>query len=132
MDLDNVIATTALAAVLSAIVGYIFGAAKFFREQKQKAYVEILPPIVKMVFDSRSSSETEFSRALMKLWLYGSKEVARKMDRVISILHNPEQGNVMSALQEAIAAMRADIQFSPWQRLGPDDVKHLYTKIVRE
>ncbi len=68
MDLDNVIAAAAL-TVLSAIVGYLFGAAKFFREQKQKAYAEILPPIVKMAFDSRSSSETEFSRALTKLWL---------------------------------------------------------------
>ncbi len=130
MNLNMVIALVGI--VLSAFVGYFFGVAKSFREQKQKAYAEILPPIVKMVFDTQSSNETEFSQALTKLWLYASKEVALKVDKVVYILHHPNEGNVQSALREAIVAMRTDIQLFPWQKLRPDDVEHLYTKIVRK
>ena len=120
----------ALPIVLSGIVGYLFGAAKSFREHKHRAYAELLPPIIRMAYDPKSSNEAEFSQALMKLWLYGSKSVARKMDNAVSLFHHPDRGNAMRAFQEAVVEMRSDIQFWPWQRLKPEDVRHLYTKIV--
>jgi hypothetical protein len=121
----------ALTILFSALVGYWTGRAKSFREEKQKAYGEILPPIIKMAYEPQPSDATEFSRALMKLWLYGSKKVTRKMERAVSILHHPERGSVTKAFQEAIVEMRADIQFWPWQKIKPEEVNHLYTSIVR-
>ena len=121
----------ALPVLFSALVGYWAGTAKSFREQKQKAYAEILPPIIKMAYDPQPSDATEFSRALMKLWLYGSKKVTREMECAVSILHHPERGSVTKAFQEAIVEMRADIQFWPWQKIKPEEVNHLYTSIVR-
>jgi hypothetical protein len=120
-----------LPILLSGLVGYWVGAAKSFREEKQKAYGDILPPIIKMAYDPHPLDETEFSRALMKLWLYGSKKVTQKMESAVSILHHPERGSVTKAFQEAIVAMRADIQFWFWQKIEPEDVNHLYTSIVR-
>lgn len=40
-----------LAALPPAVIGFYVGLAKPFREQKQKAYGEILPPVVKMASD---------------------------------------------------------------------------------
>ena len=60
--------------VFSALIGYVVGAAKAFREQKQKAYTEILPPILKFAYDKESDiDEKEFSKALGIMWLYGSR-----------------------------------------------------------
>jgi hypothetical protein len=120
-----------LSVLFSAFVGYLFGAAKSFREEKQKAYGELLPPIIKMAYSPQSADETEFSRALMKLWLYGSKKVTLKMEHAVSILHHPTRGNATKAFQEAIVEMRADIQIWPWQRIKPEEVNHLYTSIKR-
>lgn len=132
------IGTTLLVTAISALAGYFLGALKAFREEKQRAYGELLPPILKMAYDPQPSDESEFNKALMQLWLYGSKKVTRKMDSAVSILHHPEKGgrdNVTKAFQEAIVEMRADIQFwsryLPWKRMKPEEVNHLYTKIVR-
>lgn len=121
----------ALPVVFSAIIGYLFATAKSFREEKQKAYSELLPSIVKMIYDPGSSDEADFSKSLMKLWLYGSKRAARQMERAVSLFHHPEKGDVTKALQEAIVEMRKDIQVWPWQRIRPREVGHLYTKIVK-
>jgi len=51
------------------------------------------------------------------------------MDRAVSILHDPRRGNRTEALQEAIVAMRRDIQISPRQKLDPDEVAHLYSQL---
>jgi len=121
----------AILIVFSVIVAYLFGTAKSFREEKQKAYGEILPPLIVVAYDRMSSNKTEFNKALMKLWLYGSKKVARKIDNAVSILHHPEKGNITEAFQEAIVEMRADIQPWPWQRLKSEDVRHLYSQIIK-
>ena len=112
----------------SALVGYFFGAAKAFREQKVKAHEEILPPIIKAAFEPEQSDQPDFNRALLKLWLFASKKVALKMDHALSVLVHPQKGDRAKALQEAIVEMRADIQFLGRQRLKPEDVSHFYTK----
>ncbi len=120
-----------LAIIFSGVIGYFVGVAKAFREGKQKAYVELLPPILKMAYRSKEANEGEFSEALSKLWLYGSKKVAKKMDHALYIAHDPKRGDMTKALQEAIVEMRKDIQIFCWQRLKPEDVKHLFTRIVQ-
>ncbi len=118
-----------LPILFSAIVGYFLGAAKTFREQKLKAYEEILPPIVKAAFNPDKSDEPEFNKALLKLWLFASRRVALKMDYALAILVKPERGNAQVALQEAIAEIRSDIQILKWQKVEPKEVKHFYSKI---
>ena len=118
--------------IISGIIGYVVGTVKSFREEKQKAYGEILPPILKMVYHPQDETdEKEFGRALSKLWLYGNKKVTKKMDRAVSILHNHSRGNIGEALQEAVVEMRKDIQIWSWQMLETNDVKHLYTRIMK-
>ena len=117
--------------VLSGITGYFVGAIKSFREEKQKAYGEIIPPILKMAYNPQDiKDEQDYSKALTKLWLYGSKGVAQKMEAALKIMHDHSKGNVTKALQEAVVEMRKDIQLWPWQKLKPEDVNHLYTRII--
>ena len=117
--------------VLSGIIGYFVGAIKSFREEKQKAYGEIIPPILKMAYNPQDiKDEQDYSKALSKLWLYGSKGVAQKMESALKIMHDPSKGNVTKALQEAVVEMRKDIQLWPWQKLKQEDVNHLYTRII--
>jgi hypothetical protein len=53
------------------------------------------------------------------------------MDSVISRILKGERGDAITKLlQEAIVAMRSDIQFWPMQRLRPDEVQHLYMGLV--
>jgi hypothetical protein len=116
--------------VLSGVLGYIVGAIKSFREEKQKAYGEIIPPILKMAYNPQDAvDEKEYSKALSKLWLYGSKRVTEKMETALEIMHNPSKGDVTRA-QEAVVEMRNDIQLFSLRRLRPEDVNHLYTRIA--
>jgi hypothetical protein len=118
--------------LFSGLVGYFVGTIKSFREEKQRAYAEILPPIVQMAYNPSKADEGEFNKALIKLWLYANKTVAKKMDSALSILHNPSRGNRTEVLQEIVVKMREDIQVLPWQKLKPKEVNHLYTRIVRQ
>lgn len=118
-----------LPIVFSAVAGYALGAAKAFRDQKLKAYEEILPPIVKAAFEPDKADQPDFNKALLKLWLFASRKVALKMNHALSILVKPERGDAAKALQHAIAEMRADIQFLRWQRVKPEEVSHFYTII---
>ncbi len=77
-------------------------------------------------------AEKEYSKALSKLWLYGSKRVTEKMEAALKIMHDPSKGDVTRALQEAIVEMRNDIQLFSHQRLKPEAVNHLYTRIARQ
>ena len=119
-----------LIPLISILFGYWVGRIRSFREQKQKIYLELLPPILQMGYDPKSANEEEFSRALSKLWLYGSKDVTKKMERAVSILHKPSRGNLTEAFQNAVVSMRNDLQVWPWQKIEPKDVNHLYTKII--
>jgi hypothetical protein len=118
-----------LPIIFSAIVGYVFGAAKAFRDAKLKAYEETLPPIVKVAFEPSRLDQPEFNKALIKLWLFASRKVALKMDRALSILADRDRGDAIMALQEAIAEMRGDIQFLRRQKVEPKEVSHFYTTI---
>jgi hypothetical protein len=125
----NQILFISMSAVLGGMIGYFVGIAKAFREQKQKAYEEILPVIIRVAYNAETKDEEEFGRALSKLWLYGSKKVTSKMDTAVAILHDPTRGDKTKALQEAVAVMRQDVQILPWQKVEPEDVKHLYSHI---
>ena len=122
-------------AIITALAGYWIGSLKYFAEEKQKAYTDLLPPIVKFAYDRKEGDEIEFHRALMKLWLYASKPVAIKMEKALSIIH--DGGDATPALQETIVEMRKDIQrlplfpIWPWQKLEPKDINHLYTIIKK-
>lgn len=119
-----------LIAIISGSIGYLVGLIKTFRDGKQKAYSELLPPILKMAYDPKSEQdEKEFNSALAKLWLYGSKEVVKNMEVAISIIHDNSRGSLTAALQKAVISMRQDIQLYFWQRLKDEDVKFLYTKL---
>jgi hypothetical protein len=121
--------------IFSGFVGYVFGAAKTFREQKLRAYEEILPVFIRVAFEPGTPDEAEFNKATIKAWLFASKKVTRKMDRAISILVKPDRGNAMEALQETIAEMRSDIQFCRWrrwQKIKPSEVNHFYTKLGKK
>ena len=117
--------------ILSGIIGYVVGTVKSFREAKQKAYGDIIPPILKMTYNPQDvADEKEYSSALSKLWLYGSKKVTKKMEKALGIMHNPSTGDVTKSLQEAVVEMRKDIQIFSWQKINPEDVGHLYTGIA--
>jgi hypothetical protein len=120
----------AIVAVVTAFAGYYAGRLKTFREGKQKAYEEIIPGILKVAYHAESKDEVEFNKALSKLWLYGSRKVALKMDHAISIMHSPQCGDLTAALQDAVAEMRKDIQPPYARRVGAQEVKHIYSRIA--
>jgi len=118
---------------LSGIIGYVVGTVKSFREEKQKSYGEILPPILKVAYnpnDENDEVEKEFNKALSKLWLYGSKRVTQKMELALKIMHGSSGEDITKALQEAIVEMRNDIQLWSCHRIAPKDVNHLYSRIA--
>ncbi len=118
-----------LSIFLPGLIGYAVGSAKSFREAKQKAYTELLPPIIKMVYQLENQNDIkEFNTALIKLWLYADSKVAKKMEEVLTIIHGHGKLNERTEkLQEVILMMRKDIQFWYWQRLSPKDINHIYT-----
>lgn len=133
MDTGVAIFIQLLSIILTGLIGYAVGSAKSFREAKQKAYVELLPPILKVGYRQSDIKdpqvEDEFNKALSLLWLYASKKVARKMDYAVSIIIKPERGNFTLAIQQVITEMRKDLQISCFQRLRAIELKHFYTKI---
>lgn len=114
----------------SGLLGYLTGAVKAFRDEKQKAYGELLPSIVRMAYNPSPDDEKDFNKALNKLWLYANREVAFKVDKVASILVDHRRGNIAEAIQQAIVAMRKDIHHKwPFSKIRPDEVNHLYMRI---
>ena len=59
------------------------------------------------------------------MWLYFSKDAARKVDQAISIAVDPRRGDFTKAVQGALAEMRKDLQLFSWQRIEPDDIQHV-------
>lgn len=119
-----------LVPVITLIIGFYLGYGRFWKEQKHKAYKELLPPIIKMAYDRKRENEDDFNKAQSILWLYANKNVAIKMDTAISRIVNPDRGNVSEALKEAIVEMRKDLH--KWygrQSLKSADIKHLYSKV---
>lgn len=117
--------------IISATLAYLFGRMKSFREAKQRAYSELLPGILKGVFDAKPIHEDEFNKSIHLLILYSNKRVFNKMENVLKIIHSKEskaREELIESLQEAIAEMRKDIQVLPWQKIDSREIKHLYTK----
>jgi hypothetical protein len=63
----------------------------------------------------------QYRGALSKMWIYARKDVAQKLDVAISYTVDPKRGKFIPAMQEAIAAMRKDIQ--PWWRFNERKIK---------
>ena len=117
-------------AIIGGGFGFVLGHIKFFREEKHRAYRELLPPILKAGYSPKKENEDEFNKALTKLWLYGNKEVTEKMNKAVSIMHNHSRGELTEAFQEAIIAMRKDLRMKwPFDKLKTNDVRHIYSKI---
>jgi hypothetical protein len=83
-----------------------------------------------VAYHPEAEDEGEFNKALGKLWLYGSRSVALKMDYAISIMIKGSRGNITTALQEAVVEMRKDIQLPYVRRVKPQEVKHIYSRIA--
>ena len=130
-EIESILFSPYIIAIFTGIVGYVIGTIKSFREAKQKAYGEILQPILKVAYDPEKGDEKEFTMALSKLWLYGSKKVTQKMEHALKIMHGDMKEDLTKALQEAVVEMRTDIQIWPWQMLNREDVNHLYTIIAK-
>ena len=122
--------TTIVIAVITGIIGFIFGNIKFHREEKYRAYREFLSPIVRFVF--RKDNEDAYNEAMQKLWVFASKRVAQKMNVVASRVIKPkERGNVIEALQDLISEMRNDIQLWSCSRIKAPEIGHIYTTVVK-
>jgi hypothetical protein len=120
------VALLILPILVSGLVGYFYGAAIAFRDQKLRAYEEILPIFIKVAFELSESDQPEFNKAVMKVWLFASKNVALKVDHALAVLIRPERGDAKEALQDVISEMRADIQLNRFQRIKPSQVSHFY------
>lgn len=114
---------------IGALIGYLFGAYRGFREAKQKAYQELLPPILQLAFHAGPTDEAYFNEALCKLWLYGSREVAKKMKTAVSVICDPTLGDLETPLRETVVEMRNDVQryWQFWKRqsIEPADVVYV-------
>ena len=114
---------------VSGIVGFYLGKLKEFRESKQKIYSSVLPVIIKTYYYPESAVEEEYNKSVILSWLYSNKVVAKKLDKIASIIIDRSRGTeTTEEFQNLIIAMRKDIQPFPWwQRLKANDVKHIYT-----
>ena len=121
--------TTLIIAIIMAVIGFILGNLKFYREEKYKAYREFLSPIVRFVF--AKDNQDQYNEAMQKLWVFASKKVARKMDVVASRVIDSNRGDVIEALQDLISEMRTDIQ--PWScsRIKAPEIRHIYAAVSR-
>lgn len=119
-----------LAAYVTALIGYYFGRVRYFREEKQRIYTEVLPVLVKWAYDPSERDNKEFNSALARIWLYANKDVAKSADKVVAQLLKSSPGNATKTLQQTIVAMRRDIQPFYWQRLKAEDVQHLYLRVT--
>jgi len=136
MDILTTIVIATVPAVLTGLVSYRYGSKKFFKEQQQRVYEEALPVLLELAFTKRPIDEKDsyiaeekIAVALSKIWLYASKNTAKLFDVAVEKrVFFPELGNFIPALQEAIAAMRNDIQ--PRQKLKAKEIQHLYINVI--
>ena len=122
-----------LSIAIPSAIAYAFGSAKAFKELKQKAYAEVMPPLVRGVFRPGSDDEVSFNRALTVVSLYGDRRLVSSVFRLVGILHDPSRGDAVRAIQEILAQMRSDTQ--PWPKFGgrmkADEFEQLYTRFLR-
>lgn len=119
---------TIILAVMTGLLGFFLGTAKFFREEKHKAYREYLPSIIRMAYDPLPGNDEAFNRALAVFWLYGNKQVARKVDRIGSVMVDPSRGDIHQCIREAIIEIRRDLRLRYPDELSLEDIRHLYVK----
>ena len=126
---------TLLVGILLAVVGYWFGSARSFKQNKLRVYEDMLPIFVRYLFSGKDARE--FNRELVRMWVYADKAVANQMERAIRAardVHNPSDGDrdarktaFLREVQTLIAEMRHDVQ--PWWRCGertqsPERITH--------
>ena len=119
-----------IGVVLGGLIGYFTGAARALKQQKMRMYEDVYPPIIETAFEPLDEKKKErLNRALVRLWLFASKSAALKADKAMALMVHPEKGEIVPALQEAIAEARNDIQLWPWREseaLEPSEISHLY------
>jgi len=125
------ISTGILTAIVTGLVGYVLGRSKTFYEAKQQAYEQVTPVLLKAVYELEVADKRQLNEAQAKIWLYGNRSVALKMDRVMAIIMVPSRGDRTKASQELMVEMRNDIQavIPSRKKIAPEEVKHLYTHV---
>ena len=125
------ISTGILTAIVTGLVGYVLGRSKTFYEAKQQAYEQVAPVLLKAVYELEVADKRQLNEAQAKIWLYGNRSVALKMDRVMAIIMVPSRGDRTKASQELMVEMRNDIQavIPSRKKIAPEEVKHLYTHV---
>lgn len=123
---------TIIIAFTTAVLGYMLGTSKLIREHKLNFYSEVLPVFLRATFSGKKEDEIAFNSALVRMWIYAGKKAAKALDTAVSCTVNPNRGNPVEKLKEAISAVRRDIQ--PWWRwrnrkLSPEDIKHIYATL---
>lgn len=126
-----------LLAIVVGIIGYAAGNMRAFRDAKQKAYENLVPTIIRFAYKNplTEQDEVDFAIALAQLWLYANKKSALKMETAVSRIVDERRGNKTLALQEAICAMRNDVQYSwirRWTKLKCEQINHLYVPAAPE
>lgn len=117
--------------LITGLIGYAAGVSRTFREEKQKIYSEVLPPILSAAYGGSNHSEETLNKAISRLLLYGNKKVAIKLEGVSRILADSSRGNITDAIQNMMSEMRKDIQVWFWQKLTPQDFNHIYFQLKR-
>jgi hypothetical protein len=117
--------------IISGILGFYFGKFKEFRESKQRIYSSILPDIIELCYKPENNKEEKYNSAVILSWIYSNKKVAKQLDKIASILINPERGEITKEVQNLIIEIRKDTQPFPWQRLKVSEVKHIYTRFIK-
>lgn len=130
-------------AVIGVIIGYIFKSIAAFYENKKRAYSETISALARLMHNTTSNiSSDEYSKIICSLWLFGSRKICIKVDRVLGFMHKPNRDKrnrylkIMKLLKEITLDMRKDI--NPFCKillkktkcnLELDDFNHLYTNL---
>ncbi len=58
-------------------------------------------------------------------------KVAKKVDRIASVMVDRTRGDIHQSIKEAIIEMRKDLRLRYPESLNLEDIRHLYTKVPR-
>lgn len=132
MDILGMIISIA-AVIVAGFIGYLSGYKKIFHEAKQEAYRKAIPVLAKAIYDLPNiKDEKEFNEATILIWMYGSKNVAKKFDKALGDMFSGDEkrtNQLTKKMQELIVAIRYDIQ-TDWPKLKADEIEHIYAKFV--
>ena len=121
--------------IIVAILSYYAGKSIEFRKEKQKVYSESIQPLLASYYGSTNPTEEELNLANLKILLYSNRDVALKLQQATRILIDNSRGDITTAFQHLLCAMRSDLQLMrwlSWQRLQPIEFTHIYFKFQKD